>query len=148
MDCIDWLNGQIDGLQSQIETLKAQRTILQNAMKALDEPVKVVWATAETSMPEAIKPSKAAKVSITAPRKPRTGGVKDAVVECLKSHIYGVKSADIIAALPNIESGSIRQALNGLKKKGAIMQDGKMWMMANSAYNFANNTHDGEEMTA
>ncbi len=139
MNAIEWLDTQISGLEIEIGVLKMQRKVLIDASKErkLDE----------------LEAALAPKANMTAPwtapkaeRKPRASGVKDAVLAVLRNEPYGLPSGDIIGLLPNIESGSIRQALNGLKNKGEVTQDGKMWVLVPTI--MANGAYAAEEMTA
>ena len=140
MSCIEWIDTQISGLEAEIGVLKMQRKVLIDAQKErkLDE-LEAALA------PKAVKlePFSGGHVN---PRKPRTGGVKDAVLGTIKMYDNGVETRDIIRELSKFESGSIRQALNGLKKRGEIMQDGKMWVMASAG--MTNGAYAVEEMTA
>ncbi len=141
MNAIEWLDTQISGLEIEIGVLKMQRKVL----------IDLIDASKERKLDEleaALAPKATKREPYSGPvnpRKPRTSGVKDAVLGVISRNM-GVNSAGIISALPNIESGSIRQALNGLKKKGEVIQDGKMWMMAPGGV--SNGAYAAEEMTA
>ncbi len=140
MNAIEWLDTQISGLEIEIGVLKMQRKVLIDASKErkLDE--------LEAALASGTGNGKVWGGNVTISRKPRTSGVKDAVLSIMGDTPSGLRSVDIINALPHLESGSIRQALNGLKKKGEVIQDGKMWMMAPGGV--SNGAYAAEEMTA
>ena len=137
MDCIEWIDTQISDLLNEVNSLKMQRKVLIDAQKygVDDELEGSLVPKGPFKHGKIVRPTMAEleKLAANKPaRKPRTSGVKEAVLETISHWPTGIKTAGIIAANSELESGSIRQALNGLKKKGEIMQDGKMWMKAPS----------------
>ncbi len=153
MNAIEWIDTQISGLEIEIGVLKMQRKVLIDASKErkLDEleaalAPKATIDELEAALASGTGNGKVWGGNVTISRKPRTSGVKDAVLSIMGDTPSGLRSVDIINALPHLESGSIRQALNGLKKKGEVIQDGKMWMMAPGGV--SNGAYAAEEMTA